>query len=621
MNSYSREILHSYSSENEYHGCSTSPSDLSPSPEAIKRSNSSPIQSDLPTLFSNLRTNEKTKNGSSSESTSRSLFKKFLSLGKSDERDDQPQLNQQLTHGIFNPFKSRSKSHDDTPSNNSSESLLSYRHVTIPPIFLKDGMPLLKVSNKSKKRILFKIDPDNFMVSWNKPTTHRLLTPTKSNSNSQAMAPVASISNSVADGFITGTSVNLENDSPLSTSKKYHREVSIDDIKNMLYQEDASNYREELHISKEHEHNWLTLFYFNTKKQKLKTFHVIADSEHDFKRLVTVLLDLKRLKGDFARNFLLDLDGTDEESIRRSMILEGGKQLKQFLSFYDILKYCKRLNINVSSSYLRKIFTEVAPEGSTLDFEQFKEFVSILKYRDDISNIYDANLDGEKRMTYSNFRIFLKKVQLDSFTDDQIMKLYNNFSGGGENGGDYITIDGFNNFLNSKYNNPIKFKVDDSYFEKPFNEYFISSSHNTYLMGRQIAGDSSIEGYIKALQKGCRCVEIDVWDGEMPGEVSTGITSDQVNENNQCVLNIVVELEPTVSHGRTFTTTISFLNVVKTIKKYAFIASPYPVIISLETHCNIDNQRKMVSTLKEILGEALVLDPIDDFFGLLHPSS
>ena len=47
----------------------------------------------------------------------------------------------------------------------------------------------------------------------------------------------------------------------------------------------------------------------------------------------------------------------------------------------------------------------------------------------------------------------------------------------------------------------------------PFNEYFISSSHNTYLVGHQLYGESTTEGYQNVLQRGGRCIEIDVWDG------------------------------------------------------------------------------------------------------------
>ncbi|RBR21142.1 hypothetical protein FVER53590_10659 [Fusarium verticillioides] len=121
--------------------------------------------------------------------------------------------------------------------------------------------------------------------------------------------------------------------------------------------------------------------------------------------------------------------------------------------------------------------------------------------------------------------------------------------------------------------------------DHPINEYFISSSHNTYLRGRQVAARSKLKGYISTLSQGCRSVEVDCWDGR--------------------------DGQPIVKHGYSLTTSISFRSVIETINNYAFFASDLPLWLSLEVHCSPAQRDIMARTMLEIFRSSLVVEPLD----------
>ena len=121
---------------------------------------------------------------------------------------------------------------------------------------------------------------------------------------------------------------------------------------------------------------------------------------------------------------------------------------------------------------------------------------------------------------------------------------------------DRLSWEGFLAYLMSDENAPVFLDRVDMYqdMDQPLCHYFINSSHNTYLVGRQFGGRSSVEMYRTVLLSGCRCIELDIWDG------TSGDHKD----------------EPIITHGKAMCTDILFRDCVEAIAETAFVVSDYP---------------------------------------------
>lgn len=460
-------------------------------------------------------------------------------------------------HEELNPNVSGGDTTRDCSSGSASGSLAGNVSTgpVIPSILLQ-GTNMLKVSKKKKKYVTLILDMETAKVSWDKA----------------------------------------------KPAKCFY----IDDIKDIRSGPDARNYRQEFGIPVEDEHRFFSIHYALPDKSKgrsQKVMHLVAGNDQVVELWTTTLDAISKHRHEL----MTSLSSFNDKAVRAYWRREMNKQFadkphsedEEEIDLVGVERLCRNLHIYGSYNYLRAQFAQAdATQTGRLNFAEFQEFVRLMKRREDVRALYrELASNSEKGITLEVFLDFLKEIQCEDVDNnsahwEMVFAKFVRRSKTKEQA-QQDTLDGelpmmneaaLASFLTSTFNVPIAQLPAQFSLDRPLHEYFISSSHNTYLLGRQVAGQSSVEAYISALARGCRCVEVDCWNGPSG---------------------------PVVMHGRTLTSQVSFADVMSTISKYAFIKTPYPLWISLEVHCNREQQAMMAQIIKDTCGSRLVTEPLD----------
>jgi phosphatidylinositol phospholipase C delta len=418
---------------------------------------------------------------------------------------------------------------------------------SVLPDFLSIGTTMMKITKRKTKTIILRLDVDAGKITWD-----------------------------------------------MNRSSK---QVYIDDILSILTGVEAKEYREAAHQPKEVEEQWFSIFHSDpdTKRKESKRLDFMAPDKRTRIAWVQWIDTVQRLRIQTITNIAKGCETTLTDLWRKETrsLNHGASFEDAVIDFSSVKSLCRKLNIYCPDNILRKKFQSADHEHKgALDYNQFKELMKKLRKRGDIKHIYKTLVKHHKELTLDRFLSFLSDTQgIDVDSDrSRWVQMFESYCGrcredeiAEEELPTTINFAAFQDMmLEPCVTEAINSKRTNKILDRPLNEYFISSSHNTYLVGKQFLDSVDTDMYKLALNAGCRSVEIDCWDG------SDG--------------------KPIVKHGHARTGEVYFSACIDAINEHAFRFSQYPLVISLEVHCNPAQQGLMVDIMKTTFGDKLVTE-------------
>jgi hypothetical protein len=295
------------------------------------------------------------------------------------------------------------------------------------------------------------------------------------------------------------------------------------------------------------------------------------------------LLDQKEFQhlakeiGIDAKELLLYIDINKDGIITKEEVINYFKGILKDLEFKEIFeKYATRKNNETN------IYTMNQEELKLFFLEEQKEQITDLELYQLII-LYNSKINRKtKRKMCKKFKniFFYNKNQINKDKiSSSIIKLNNKLKLNESN--DQITLElnakEFSDMLNSSYNTVYNKAKQNNELDTSHSlvDYYINSSHNTYLKGHQLKGLSDPKMYSYAILAGYKLVELDCYNGEGDDII--------------------------ITHGFTLVTKLKLEDVLIELRENAFKNSPYPVILSIENHLDDKHQQIMANKFKKYL--------------------
>ncbi|EFH42542.1 ATPLC1 [Arabidopsis lyrata subsp. lyrata] len=200
---------------------------------------------------------------------------------------------------------------------------------------------------------------------------------------------------------------------------------------------------------------------------------------------------------------------------------------------------------------------------------------------EEIKNLFH-DYSQDDRMSADEMLRFVIQVQGETHADINYVKdIFHRLKHHGVFHPRGIHLEGFYRYLLSDFNSPLPVTSEVwQDMNQPLSHYFLYTGHNSYLTGNQLNSNSSIEPIVKALRKGVRVIELDLWPNSSGKEAE-------------------------VRHGGTLTSCEDLQKCLNAVKENAFQVSAYPVVLTLEDHLTPNLQKKVAKMVSKTFGGSL----------------